>query len=333
MSDTFRPLKRSVDSVNIRVYDILMLTLKAEIQRLNQQSAILTFTAWLMLAAFAASLAGLLIDPRIITGAPAWLKPAKFGISTAIYCVTLAWLYRYLDVWPKFLRFAAWTISLIFILEVAIIDLQAYRGTTSHFNQSTPLDRTLFLIMGAGIGVLLVLTSVIAIALFKQKFDNPAWGWALRLGMLISVLGSATGGLMLAPNSSQLDALRHHERVTAVGAHTVGAPDGGPGLPGVGWSTGHGDLRIPHFFGLHAIQIIPIFAWIFARRRTAAVLVASASYFALIGILAWQALRGESIAAPGPPTIAALAIWAAASAIALLAATRPVHGRVAEGYR
>ena len=35
------------------------------------------------------SLIGLLIDDRVITGAPAWLKPAKFGASTAVYLLTM----------------------------------------------------------------------------------------------------------------------------------------------------------------------------------------------------------------------------------------------------
>ena len=163
--------------------------LTLEIRRLWRQSRILTFTAGLMLIAFVASLAGVLLDPRVITGAPAWLKPAKFAISTAIYSITLAWFYRYLTVWPRFLRFAAWAISLIFIIEVAIIDVQAYRGVISHFNHATPLDFSLFAVMGVGIGMLLILTAVIAVALFRQKFENPAWGWALRLGLVLASVG------------------------------------------------------------------------------------------------------------------------------------------------
>ena len=94
---------------------------------------------------------GLLLDPRIITGSPAWLKPAKFAISTAIFTGTLAWLYRYMDVWPRFVRAMGWVVSVVLILEVAIIDLQAARGVASHFNVTSPLNGVLFSIMGTSI--------------------------------------------------------------------------------------------------------------------------------------------------------------------------------------
>ena len=49
----------------------------------------LTFVGVAMLLTLAVTLVGILLDPRVITGAPAWLKPAKFAISIAIYCFTL----------------------------------------------------------------------------------------------------------------------------------------------------------------------------------------------------------------------------------------------------
>ena len=41
-----------------------------------------------------------------------------------------------------------------------------------------------------------------------QPFQDSTWGWALRLGMLVSVLGSASGGLMTSPTSAQLEQMR-----------------------------------------------------------------------------------------------------------------------------
>jgi hypothetical protein len=51
----------------------------------------------------------------------------------------------------------------------------------------------------------------------------------------------------------------------ARGSHTVGTADGGPGLPFVNWSTIAGDLRIAHFIAIHAIQILPLFAYILSQ--------------------------------------------------------------------
>ncbi len=107
--------------------------------------------------------------------------------------------------------------------------------------------------------------------------------------------------------------------LTTAGAHTVGAPDVGPGLAGVGWSTRHGDLRVPHFFGLHGVQIIPFLGWLALRRRQEhanrnPAFAAAASYLAFIAILSWQALRGQSIVEPDSATLWAMAIWLGATA-------------------
>jgi hypothetical protein len=229
---------------------------------------------------------------------------------------TLAWMFGYLPDWPRMRRAVGWTTAVILIGEIAVINLQAWRGTTSHFNISTPLDGVLFATMGLGILVQTGSSVAATVALWRQPFADRAFGWALRLGMAIAILGASTGGLMTRPTSAQLADARSGHRMTIAGAHTVGASDGGPGLPGTGWSVQHGDLRVPHFFGLHAMQMLPFVAWLIARRSTSAsrqvrlVWVAASSYSLLFALLLTQALRGEPFVSPSVGTIAALAVWA-----------------------
>lgn len=304
------------------------------LSQLWRGSAPLTLTALVMLPVLAAAVAGLALDSRIITGAPAWLKPAKFAASIAIYSATLAWIFSLVPEWTKTRRVVGWMTAVVLLLEMAIIAGQASRGTASHFNVATPLDAALFTIMGTAIVVQTVSSVAVAVALWRHPFTDRALGWALRLGMTITIAGAASGGPMTAPTQDQLDAVRAGGRMVAAGAHTVGAPDGGPGVAVTGWSTQHGDLRVPHFVGLHAVQTLPMVALLLGRRRMSGVMrvrligVAASSYAALFGILLAQALRGQSIVVPDAFTVTLLAVWALVTAAAAAAATRrPVHAR------
>jgi hypothetical protein len=291
----------------------------------------LTAVGLLMIAAAGASLVGLLVDPRVITGAPAWLKPFKFAVSTAVYSLTLAWIFTYLSDRPRVRRVVGWATAIVFVLEVALIDLQAWRGTTSHFNGATALDRTLYIIMGAAILLQTVVSVAVVVALWRQRFTDRHLGWALRFGMILTIVGAMTGPLMTRPTPAQLEDLRAGANLTIIGAHTVGGPDGGPGLPVTGWSREHGDVRVPHFIGLHAIQVLALLALVLGRWRrpeavrVRAVLAGTASYAALFVLLLLQALRGDSLAAPDGAALASLAIWAASTLI--------VFGVIAAGSR
>jgi hypothetical protein len=224
------------------------------------------------------------------------------------------------------------------VLELLIIGLQAWRGTTSHFNVATLFDGVLWMVMGITI-VAQTLTSVaVAVALWRRPFADRARGWALRLGMTMTIVGALSGGLMAQPTRSQLADARAAGTMTVSGAHTVGAADGGPGLPATGWSTEHGDLRVSHFVGLHALQVLPLVAFGLGRRKFAEstrvrlTLTAAGSYFALFCILLWQALRGQSVLSPDMTTIAVLGAWAVITAAAVrmsLARHAAVHTLVA----
>ncbi len=300
----------------------------------------LEFVTWLMLALGLLFGVLMLADPRVIEGAPAWLKPLKFAVSTAIYSATLAWVLRYLRDWPRLARRAAAVTAWVFVVEVALVALQAARGTTSHFNTSSVVDGAIFSLMGAAIAAQTVAAIAVTVALWRQTFADRAMGWALRLGMTLAVAGASVGGMMTQPTATQLAQARETQQMPRAGAHTVGAPDGGPGLPGTGWSLAHGDLRVPHFVGLHAMQALPLVAWLVARRRgtrdsarVGVVVGAAVSYAALFALLLAQAMLGQPLVAPSGAVASALTAWTLGTVVLVLVAWRalgaPVSARTA----
>jgi hypothetical protein len=225
------------------------------------------------LALLAVSLLMQLLDARQVLGASTWLKPAKFGASTAITVGTLALLLRWMQPLTRGVRRAVAISVWLLALELVIITVQAARGVPSHFNAATPLDMALFSVMGIAISVVWAAFAYLAWRAFRHRFADPALGWGIRLGLVALVLGSGLGFIMPRPTAAQLESLSAGRPTPAIGAHAVGVPDGGPGLPLTRWSTEGGDLRIPHFVGMHGLQLVPLMGWAFSRRRRAAVRV------------------------------------------------------------
>jgi hypothetical protein len=53
------------------------------------------------------------------------------------------------------------------------------------------------------------------------------------------------------------------------------------------------DLPVPHIIGLHAIQFLPLFAWLVAPSRSALVIAVGTGYTAVSAFLLLQALAGR----------------------------------------
>src|SRR5262249_15296714 len=92
----------------------------------------LTLLGLTMLALLLVCLAGLVLDPRVITGAPAWLKPMKFAISITLYSFTLIWLLSFVQGHPRLVSLASIVTMVSFLIEAIIVVGQVVRGTTSH---------------------------------------------------------------------------------------------------------------------------------------------------------------------------------------------------------
>ncbi|MFF3303383.1 hypothetical protein [Streptomyces sp. NPDC001741] len=276
---------------------------------------------------------GLLVDDRIVASAPIWAKPFKFALSFVVYALALAWMLTLLTRGRRVGWWAGTVVALACIGEMAVITGQVIRGKRSHFNQETPFDSALYDVMAATVVVLWTGTLVIAILLLRARIADRAAAWAVRSGVLIALAGAGIGFLMTQPSAGQR-AAGDLDTADVVGAHSVGVPDGGPSMPLTGWSTTGGDLRIPHFVGMHALQALPLFllallllAPRFARLRDPRVRlrlvrVACGAYAAVVALTLWQALRGRPLVHPDGVTLTAAVLIAAVTAAGMFAALR-----------
>ncbi|MFD4222988.1 hypothetical protein [Streptomyces griseus] len=292
-----------------------------------------------MAALAVVSAVGLVVDDRALVGAPIWAKPFKFSVSFVAYCLTLAWMLTLLTRGRRIGRWAGHVVVLTSLVEMVIITVQVVRGKRSHFNTATAFDSALWNTMGMTIVVLWAATLVIAVLLLRTRIADRAEALAVRGGLLIALAGAALGFLMTLPSESQ-QAVGNLDATDAIGAHSVGVPDGGPAMALTGWSTTGGDLRAPHFVGMHALQLIPLLlialvllAPRFAPLRDAGVRlrlvrVAVAGYAALVALITWQALRGQPLIHPDGITLAAAGAILAAVAGGAWAALRPAAGEL-----
>ena len=277
---------------------------------------------------------GMALDTRIILNAPIWAKTTKFAISITLYSVTLLWMLTYMKSRPRLAQFIASNSGAIMLIEIAVILVQnILRSVPSHYNVATPFDGVMWSIMGTSIVAVWVINFIAGVVLLFEKMPNPVLGWGIRLGLLIALVGMALAFTMTSPNTTQMAALQSGQKLALIGAHNVNALVDGQNrmIPFLGWNMDGGDLRIAHFIGLHAMQVLPILAlFLLGRmpklsqsRNLALVWVGGLSYLGLTLLALWQALRNQSIVAPDALTLAALGGLTAIAIVATIVIVRP----------
>ncbi len=246
---------------------------------------------WCGWAAVALSLPLLLLalsTESQLHGVSVWSKPWKFHVSVGLPLLTLAWFAALLPQQPARERALARmsTVAVVCaVLELAYITWRAARGEASHFNVGTPSAAVLYGFMGVGAVLLTACAGWLGwhIARSRDFPHGPVLQRGVALGLLLGcVLGTLTGAYLSAQSG-----------------HWVGGSlSDAQGLPVVGWSRDGGDLRVAHFFGLHAMHVLPALAWLAARRlapgparRT--VDGCAAAWVLLTAFAFTQALRGQ----------------------------------------
>jgi hypothetical protein len=207
----------------------------------------------------------------------AWYKPFKFAFSTFLFSWAMAWYCHYL---PNFnIHFYNWTVIILLGFEIFYIAFQANKGQQSHYNISTPVYATLYSMMAIAASLVTIYTGYVGLLFFKNSFpDLPNYYvWAIRLSILLFVIFSFEGFAM----GSRLN-------------HSVGALNDNSNWLILGWSKTVGDLRISHFIGMHALQIVPVLSYYFLK-NTKLTIGLSILYGILALLTLIQALKGKPL--------------------------------------
>ena len=227
------------------------------------------------------------LDDRTLGEVNVWIKPLKFLISTGVFLATLGFFMPLTS--EAFRRSAAgrfvvWGSISTTLFETVYIVWMASRAEASHFNISTPLAGLFFGLMGIAALILSSTGLVLAWGIARSDANevNPTYRRAVVLGLILTFVLGATSGLVIS---------------VAFGHFVGNAPAGSPLLPLVGWSRTVGDLRVPHFMGLHAQQVIAFAGFLVAgyRQGGRAVIGIALVYSIITVCLFLQALAGHPV--------------------------------------
>lgn len=213
-----------------------------------------------------------------VSGINAWIKPLKFFLSIAIFAFTMAVYVSFLSNQKQVNRYV-WSFIICFSIEVLLITFQASRGKKSHFNAETPLDNMIYAFMGIAIFAIVIHTFYITTLFFTQKEFSiaPEIVLGIQLSFIMMIVFALEGFVMIPFYS-----------------HSIGGKDNSTGFPIINWSKNFGDLRVAHFFGIHALQIIPLFSHLFAKTKKEVIIIGSL-YFVFVTFTLIQALQGKPL--------------------------------------
>ncbi len=229
------------------------------------------------------------LDERTVNGLPwtanVWAKPLKFQLAMALQMLSVAWALgwmrqRGLAVPAR--RAMVALLLIVVVFEAAYITVQGGRGVASHFNRATPLESVAASLMAGGAGVLVSASAWVGLVALRHWWRSAA---GTREPMLLAIGVGFVAMFFLAGYTGSAMGERRGPFVQAV-------MQAGPALPLTAWRLDIGDLRVAHFFAVHAMQAIPFAAWLARRapRRFAHgwIVVASLVWAALtLALMQW----------------------------------------------
>ena len=111
-----------------------------ELHRRNGATNVVVWAIYLELLLMVVLLILLPFDTVQVGGRYRLIKQLNFSMSMAMYLATIVVLLDYLRVSMWLKKVIGWGVSICILIGITCITMQAARGTTSHFNNSTPFN-------------------------------------------------------------------------------------------------------------------------------------------------------------------------------------------------
>lgn len=227
------------------------------------------------------------LDDRVLAGAYVWAKPLKFSLSFVVLFWTIELVESRLTKGARSsfpFNFILWAMGIAFLSEMTYISYRAAHAEGSHFNISTLFHYLMYIVMAVGAVTLVAGVGALGWIVRRDERSNMTAGLreSIWLGFVVSFAMTLVVAGTLSAQSGPY-----------VGEHSVGSPS----IPLLGWSGVAGDLRVPHFLALHAMQVIPILAICFdlvdESKSVMRIRIATAIYTVLTFIVFGRALLGK----------------------------------------
>ena len=226
------------------------------------------------------------VDARELHDISVWSKPFKFGLAIGVYFLTLAWFSQFIPTSVFATRAGRYLVGIPLFAgmgEMLYIFAMAGLGQPSHFNYSTGFTSFMYALMGIGAMAMVLVLPWMSYYIGKHNPLTHPVVLAIVVGLALTcVLGGGFGGYLSANNGHWVNAA---------------ATDAG-GMQFFNWTRDGGDLRVAHFFGMHAMHAFPLFALCMPRRWNPhlklSLLIAFISAYSAFTMMTFiQALQGR----------------------------------------
>ena len=191
-----------------------------------------------------------IFDDRTLNGISVWTKPLKFNLSIIVYLATLTWFSGWIN---RSCMSKLWYRTCVFIICGTLFFMLPWLygasiiGEPAHFNKTHPILAPMYSMMGVVSVVFTMGALFYSLLIFTSQqvgistYFRHSVAWSLLISFVFTVV--------MAGELASMD------------SHWIGGTESdAAALMFMGWSRDGGDLRVAHFFSLHAMQIIPIIA-------------------------------------------------------------------------